>query len=129
VNGKVYLFGGRSGDSNSNVALNEIYDPKTDTWSTAAPMPTARSSGAYAEYRGLLFFIGGECKDAAKRVSFDENEAYDPKTNGWRKLAALPGPRHGFAAATVGNTLYVLGGSASCGTAGRLDESLAFTLP
>lgn len=129
VNGKVYLFGGRSGNSSSNVALNEIYDPKTDTWSKAAPMPTPRSSSAYADYHGLLFFIGGECKDTASRKSFDDNEAYDPKTNMWRKLAALPSARHGFAAATVGNTMYVLGGSTACGSGGKLNENLAFTLP
>jgi N-acetylneuraminic acid mutarotase len=129
VNGKVYLFGGRTGDAGSNVALNEIYDPKTDTWSSAAPMPTARSSSAYGEYRSLLFFLGGECKDAATRTSFDENEAYDPKANRWQKLARLPSARHGFAAAAVGNTLYVLGGSTSCGSAGKLDDNLAFTLP
>ncbi len=130
VAGKVYLFGGRTGDSSSSVSLNEIYDPKIDKWSAAAPMPTARSSSAYAEYRGLLFFMGGECKTTgAGRASFDENEAFDPKANTWRKLAALPSARHGFAAASVGNVLYVLGGSTACGSAGKLDDNLAFRLP
>jgi N-acetylneuraminic acid mutarotase len=130
VDGKVYLFGGRTGDADSSVALNQIYDPKTDNWSTAAPMPTGRSSGAYTQYRGLLFFMGGECKTTpAGRVTFDENEAYDPKTNAWRKLARLPTGRHGFAAAAVGNMLYVLGGSTVCGSGGKLADNLAFMLP
>ncbi|MEA2905987.1 MAG: hypothetical protein QOI12_3374 [Alphaproteobacteria bacterium] len=130
VDGKVFVFGGRTGDSASSVALNEVYDPKSDKWSTMAPMPTPRSSSAYAQYRGLLFFAGGECKTTnAGRTSFDENEAYDPKTNTWRKLAALPSGRHGFAAASVGNTLYVLGGSTACGSGGKVDDNLAFTLP
>jgi N-acetylneuraminic acid mutarotase len=130
VDGKVYLFGGRTGDSDSSVALNEIYDPKTDKWSTAAPMPTGRSSGAYAQYRGLLFFMGGECKTTpAGRITFDENEAYDPKTNAWHRLVPLPTGRHGFAAAAVGNTLYVLGGSTACGSGGKLADNLAFVLP
>jgi N-acetylneuraminic acid mutarotase len=130
VDGKVDLFGGRTGDSDSSVALNEIYDSKTDKWSTAAPMPTARSSGAYAQYRGLLFFMGGECKTTpAGRVTFDENEAYDPKTNRWRKLASLPSGRHGFAAVAIGNTLYVFGGSTACGSGGKVADNLAFVLP
>jgi N-acetylneuraminic acid mutarotase len=90
-------------------------------------MPTGRSSSAFAEYRGLLFFAGGECR--ASRVTFDENEAYDLKTSKWRKLAALPTGRHGFAAAAVGNTLYFVGGSTECGSGGRLNDNLAFTLP
>jgi len=130
VDGKVHIFGGRTAGSDSSVALHEIYDPKADKWSTAAPMPSARSSSAFAEYRGLLFFAGGECKTTSTaRVTFDENEAYDPKSGKWRKLAALPTGRHGFAAASVGNTLYFLGGSTECGSAGRLNDNLAFTLP
>ena len=130
VDGKVYLFGGRTGDSDSSVSLNEIYDPTTDKWATAARMPTGRSSSAYTEYRGLLFFMGGECKTtSAGRASFDENEAYDPKTNAWRTLGALPTGRHGFAASSVGNTLYVLGGSTACGSGGKVDDNLTFTLP
>jgi N-acetylneuraminic acid mutarotase len=130
VDGKVHIFGGRTAGSETNVALHEIYDPQTDKWSTAAPMPTARSSSAFAEYRGLLFFDGGECRTAnGGRTTFNENEAYDPKSDKWRKLAVLPSGRHGFAAAAVGNTLYVLGGSTECGSGGRLNDNLAFTLP
>jgi N-acetylneuraminic acid mutarotase len=130
VDGKVHIFGGRTAGSDSSVTLHEIYDPKTDKWSTAAPMPSARSSGAFAEYRGLLFFAGGECKTAGSaRTTFDENEAYDPKSGKWRKLAALPSGRHGFAAASVGNLLYYLGGSTECGSSGRLNDNLAFALP
>jgi N-acetylneuraminic acid mutarotase len=129
VDGKVHVFGG-TGGSETNVALHEIYDPKTDKWSSSAPMPTARSSSAFATYKGLLVFLGGECKiTGSTRTSFDENEAYDPKTNSWRKLTALPSGRHGFAADTVGNTLYVLGGSTACGSGGKLNDTLAFTLP
>jgi N-acetylneuraminic acid mutarotase len=130
LDGKVHIFGGRTAGSDSSVVLHEIYDPKADKWSSAAPMPTARSSSAFAEYRGLLFFAGGECKTTGTaRVTFDENEAYDPKSGKWRKLAALPSGRHGFAAASVGNTLYFLGGSTECGSGGRLNDNLAFTLP
>ncbi len=130
LDGKVHIFGGRTGGSDTSVGQHDIYDPKTDKWSSAAPMPTGRSSGAFAEYRGLLFFAGGECRNTGTaRVTFNENEAYDPKSDKWRRLANLPVGRHGFAAASVGNTLYYLGGSTECGSGGRLNENLAFTLP
>jgi hypothetical protein len=51
------------------------------------------------------------------------------KTGKWRKLAALPTGRHGFAAASVGNTVYFLGRSTECDGGGRLNDNLAFTLP
>jgi N-acetylneuraminic acid mutarotase len=130
VDGKVHIFGGRTAGSETSVALHEIYDPKADKWSTAAPMPTGRSSSAYAEYRGLLFFAGGECRTPnVAHGTFDENEAYELKTGKWRRLAALPTGRHGFAAASVGNALYFTGGSTECGSGGRLNDNLAFTLP
>jgi N-acetylneuraminic acid mutarotase len=130
VDGKVHLFGGRTAGAETSTTLHQVYDPRTDKWSAAAPMPVGLSSSAYGEYHGLLFMVGGECNTAnGKRVSFDDNEAYDPKTNSWRKLAPLPSGRHGFAAATVGNALYFLGGSTECGSGGKLAETLAFTLP
>jgi N-acetylneuraminic acid mutarotase len=130
VDGKIHLFGGRTGGSDSSVPLQDVYDPKTDTWSSAAPMPVGLSSGAFAQYRGLLFMAGGECRISnGNRMAFNENEAYDPKTNTWRLMAPLPTGRHGFAAAAVGNTLYFLGGSTECGSSGKLDDNLAFTLP
>src|SRR6201981_777588 len=86
----------------------------------AAPRPVALSSSAYGEYHGLLFMTGGECNMAnGARKTFDDNLAYDPKADAGRKLAALPSGRHGFAAAAVGNALYVLGGSTECGSQGK----------
>jgi hypothetical protein len=61
-------------------------------------MPTARSRGAAAAYHGL-FYAGGECKDQATRTAFNENEAYDPKTDRWTKMPPLPEGWHAFGAA------------------------------
>lgn len=50
VNGKIYLIGGwvRPGaPPGEPTTLNEEYDPQTDTWTTKAPMPTARKSWTY----------------------------------------------------------------------------------
>jgi N-acetylneuraminic acid mutarotase len=37
----------------------EAYDPATDTWTTKAPMPTARQGLAAAVVNGSLYAIGG----------------------------------------------------------------------
>jgi hypothetical protein len=52
-------------------------------------------------------FGGGE--------AFDENEAYDPKSNTWLTLAKLPGGRQAIGAATDGSAAYVPGGTLRCG--------------
>ena len=117
--------------STDNVALHDVYDPATDTWRAAAPMPTARSSGAATVYRGLILFAGGECRPGGKpgeSMTYDTLEAYDPKTDKWLMLAPLPQGRHAFGAATVGGVAYFAGGTTTCG-GGNDAKLLAFTLP
>jgi N-acetylneuraminic acid mutarotase len=84
-------------------------------------MPTARSSVAFAEYHGMLFLAGGECR-ADTNKAFDNVEAYDTKTNGWKTFAALPTPRHGFAAAVADDKLFFFGGSTRCGGGGKIAD-------
>jgi len=53
-----YAIGGL--DANTN-ALNtvEAYDPSSNSWSTAASMPTARSQLAATDANGVIYAIGG----------------------------------------------------------------------
>jgi N-acetylneuraminic acid mutarotase len=115
VDGWIHVFGGRTNATTDNAALNDIYDPSTDVWHTLAPMPTARSSGAAVLYHGLTLYAGGECKNPATRATFDENEAYDTKSDRWLTLAPLPTGLHAFVAAAAGDAAYFIGGNAGCG--------------
>jgi N-acetylneuraminic acid mutarotase len=124
VDGKIHLIGGRTGEATENSPVHEIYDSATDKWSSAAPMPTARSSVAFAEYRGMLVLAGGECKMGK---TYDEVEAYDINADRWVKLPSLRGPRHGFAAAAVGDKLFLFGGSTRCGGGGKVADVLQLT--
>ena len=67
-------------------------------------MPTARSAGAYAEYKGLLFYLGGEC--TLDGANFADTEAFDPVSNSWRIFARMPVPLHGQAAGAIGDRDY-----------------------
>ena len=58
VNGKFYVAGGRMADTSTNAL--EVYDPQTNSWSTRAPMPTARSGIAAAVVNNELWVFGGE---------------------------------------------------------------------
>lgn len=115
VNNKIYVIGGRLGSafiftaSNTNVV--EEYDPATDQWGLVkARMPTERSGGAWAVYKGRIYVAGGEHQDGHLMAAFRALEAYDPATNTWLELSMMPMPRHGLAGAVVGNRLHLASG-------------------
>jgi N-acetylneuraminic acid mutarotase len=115
VNNKIYVIGGRLGSafiftaSNTNVV--EEYDPMTDQWGLVkARMPTERSGGAWAVYKGRIYVAGGELQDGHLLAAFRALEAYDPATNTWTELPMMPMPRHGLAGAVVGDRLHFASG-------------------
>jgi N-acetylneuraminic acid mutarotase len=128
VDGKIHVYGGRTTGDTSNVGLHDIYDPATNTWTPAAPMSVPVSSGTFAQYRGLLIYLGGECKPDMMHT-FSEVQAYDPKTDRWRLLAPYPVERHAQAAAVAGGKLYSFGGAVGCGANNIVGDNLVFQLP
>lgn len=126
VNGKIYAIGGRvgscySGGWSTNVWMNEEYDIATNTWATRAAMPTARSgTGIVATNDGLVHVLGGEGWVDDFGGVFRAHEIYDPKTNTWSRAPRMITPRHGFAAAQIGKTIYAISGVNNAGGAGTL---------
>ena len=59
--------------------------------------------------------------------ALNQAEAYDLATDQWRTLASPQG-RHGFGAATLGDTAYFAGGNKGCGGGDVTDELLTFRL-
>lgn len=125
VDGKLYAIGGRVGSCfsngwSSNVWMNEEYDIAKDQWTTRAPMPTARSGTAIAVLNGRIHVLGGEGWVDDFGGVFRTQEAYDPKRNAWTRLARMPTPRHGFAAAALDGKIYAVSGVNNAGGAGTL---------
>ena len=64
------------------------------TWTTKAPMPTARSAFSVGEVNGILYAVGGS--NARPYVqplpdsSSDVVEAYNPTTDSWTTKASMP---------------------------------------
>jgi N-acetylneuraminic acid mutarotase len=125
-NGKVYVFGGFTAGKVNNLAawtpINNAfeYDPVKDSWKELAPMPTKRGAGVAATVGDKMYVIGGATvapgatnpaihPTIAQRV-VPTVEEYDPKTNQWRTLAAMPTPRNHTAAGVVNGKIYVIGG-------------------
>ncbi len=133
VNGKIYAIGGAPGipqplkgntygfDGGGLEATVEVYDPATNTWSTAAPMPTARYSLASVTVNGKIYAIGGEVAGPPLKVkgkiyptigaAVNTVEVYDPATNTWSTAAHMPTARCSLAVATVNDNLYAIGGA------------------
>jgi N-acetylneuraminic acid mutarotase len=115
LNGRIHVFGGRLDATVDNTTRHDVYDPATNSWSTAAPLLTARSAGVAYVLGGRIVYAGGECKDPASSTTFSETEVYDPKTDRWTALPALPVGRHAAGGVVVGDLAYLIGGNNGCG--------------
>jgi hypothetical protein len=62
-------------------------------------------------WRGRIFVFGGE----GPAGTFNQMEAYDPRSNGWSSHARMPTARHGLGAATVAGRIYVISGGPTPG--------------
>lgn len=108
IDGIYYAVGGRAGGLLDQL---ESYNPGTGDWATLRPMPTARGGIAAATVAGQIFVFGGEGNQANPQGIFSEVESYDPASNEWTSRLDMVHPRHGIGAATVGDRIYIPGGS------------------
>jgi N-acetylneuraminic acid mutarotase len=117
LDGRVYVVGGQLTSSTTTpapaTAALEIYDPATNTWSAAPPMPTARMGLTFTAYNGRLYAIGGRT-DGFSTSAVGTVEEYNPGTGLWATRASMPMPRFHAAAAPAltpfGDLIVVAGG-------------------
>ena len=57
LEGKIHAFGGET--RSSVFDKHEVYDPATDRWTSAPPLPTARHGLGAATLSGKIYVIGG----------------------------------------------------------------------
>jgi N-acetylneuraminic acid mutarotase len=115
ANGRLYAIGGDGLNGATNAA--DEYDPFTDSWASRAPMPTARNGVAVvAAGNGRLYAIGGVEITGPPVIRTNIVEEYDPATDHWSRVNAMPTGRAGPGAAAINNTLYVIGGFTNTAT-------------
>lgn len=129
IGGKIYMVGGQIATTlpvlptatslgingvYADTAINEEYDPVADTWTTKAPMPTARRNLSAEVINGKLYALGGHGPNltGGVRQIYANNEEYDPATNAWTTKAPMPTARRSFAVGVVNGKLYAMGGRA-----------------
>jgi N-acetylneuraminic acid mutarotase len=103
----VYTVGGRFLSSDKNSAALERFDPGSGTWTKLVGMPTPRGSYGATYIDDRIVAVGGEEPTMVVNVV----EAYDITDKKWTTLPPMPTARHAEVVATVGNTVYVIGGA------------------
>lgn len=132
LNGELYVFGGRTRNADGSspepaLATVEKYNASEGSWAFQTPMPTGRRAMSVGTADGKAQITGGEHNPNNVSGVFEQNEEYDPNTNSWRSLTAVPTPRHGAATATIGNTVHIVGGGVQSGTSySTIHEALSF---
>jgi N-acetylneuraminic acid mutarotase len=113
--GKIYVFGGLMywihNRGPGSIVLNsvEVYDPKSDTWSDCAPMPTARTHLTTSIVDGKIYAIGGMGK-SPNYSTLATVEIYDPISDSWVKGTDMPLPRLECHSSVYDGKIYVFGG-------------------
>lgn len=114
LDGKVYVMGGQRTDTGfipgPATNLVEVYDPASNTWSAATPMPTARMGLVAAVMNGRIYVIGGRT-DGYSTSAVGTVEVFDPGTQLWTTGNPMPTPRYFAAAAVTGGEILISGGN------------------
>ena len=108
----VFVIGGRWA-GRGNLATVEIFDPRTESWETAATLPTPRGGLTAAAVAGRIHVTGGEAFNPGR--TFGQHEVFDPASGRWETHDSLPVARHGLTSASVGGNWLVIGGGEEAG--------------
>ncbi len=114
VEGMIVLLGGRT-DNDINLPFCDLYAPANDRWYTCSGMHQPRSDFGLSAVNGRLVAVGGD--DVRSLAPTQTMEISEPAVNGWLSGPWMPSPRHGMAQVTLGNVVWVMGGSYTTGTA------------
>ncbi len=102
LNGRVYVLGGYD-ENRSSTATVEVYNPSTDTWAFAHPLPFAVNHSAAAVAGGLLYSFG---------AGAGQTFVYNANGNSWSSRASSHYVHGGTAAVgVINNKIYVAGGT------------------
>jgi N-acetylneuraminic acid mutarotase len=108
VGDKIVVVGGRTGPEQL-VRQTEVFDGKA--WHDGADIPVPGDHLAAASDRDYLYAVGG--RKFVPRNDTNAVQRYEPATNRWTPLAALPTPLSGAGVAIIDGQLLVAGGEST----------------
>src|SRR5687768_14015002 len=101
LNGKIYAIGGLDERPLATTTVN-VYNPATNTWAPAAPLPITNHHNAAATAAGNLYAFGGTSRFTYR---------YNPEDDSWTHVATMPlGQSLTPAAGVINDKIYVAGG-------------------
>jgi N-acetylneuraminic acid mutarotase len=116
VDNKLHIFGGvdmnphtpEGADRARAVNFHHVYDPKSDSWTEAEPMPDKKGWPAIAVWKNRIYIFGGD-NQAIDKTMTTTSWVYDPRTDTYKDIAPLPHPRSYCHAVGVGRYIYIFG--------------------
>jgi energy-converting hydrogenase Eha subunit A len=91
------------------MTVKPVSAASPNSWTTKAPMPTARAYLGVTAVNGRIYAIGGaDPPDWVQAIG--TNEEYDPTKDTWTLKAPMPTNRSQFGIAAYKNKIYCLGG-------------------
>jgi N-acetylneuraminic acid mutarotase len=123
LDNKIYIIGGS--DEKGPTDLVDVYEPKTNSWAAASPLPVKLDHLAAATYDGKIYVVGGFGSTGAPSNSLF---IYDPVSDKWQKGKNMPTARGALTAQFVNDTLYAIGGGVTGSmTQGNVSTNEAYT--
>ncbi len=116
---KIYLIGGFD-KTESALDVVEVYDTKTNSWSTLSPLPEPIHHNTAAAYDGKLYVAGGTQDQIPSYFGLHLREKtraqsfffiYDIEKDKWERGPDMPTPRLGLTSQAINGSVYVLGGA------------------
>lgn len=103
--GRVLIAGGST--ANGEIPLDGtavIYDPRTNSWSTTAPMKFPRYGSKSVKLSNWdVLVAGGVIFESSPPQISNAVEVYEPDTNTWHMVSSLAQPRFAFILSTLPN--------------------------
>jgi len=108
LDGKIYVMGGFDNYYLQAFRTVEVFDPKTNTWTTSKDLPLPIiDKGAACALNGKIYVVGGLGSGANAIGTLFE---FDPTTQNWTQKAPMPTPRCLLDVCVVNEKIYVIGG-------------------
>lgn len=115
LNGLVYIVGGCNDGSCSQIlSAVQVYNPVSDSWSSAADYPVPVDDAACGGINGKLYCAGGVDGTAVLTSGY----VYDPVSNNWSPIASIPVSGLSGSAYTAANGMLLMSGGFMTGGVG-----------
>ncbi len=112
VGGRIFLFGGYTvaeDGSERSVPEVDVFDPETETWSAAAPMPVPVDDAVSGVWRDSLVILVSGWHDSDNVAAV---QLFDPAAGTWSAATPIPGPPvFGHAGAVSGDLIVYIDGT------------------